>query len=45
MTKKNNNIELADLDAMPELLDGRHHVVPIITSGDDIVEEIGRAHV
>ena len=40
MTKKNNNIELADLDAMPELLDGRHHVVPIITSGDDIVEEV-----
>ena len=39
MSKK-KNIDLTDLDAMPELLDGRHHVVPIITSGDDVVEEV-----
>ena len=37
---KKKNIDLTDLDAMPELLDGRHQVVPIITSGDDIVEEV-----
>ena len=40
MAKKKNNIELTDLEAMPELLDGRHQVVPIITSGEDIVEEV-----
>ena len=39
MSKK-KNIDLNELDAMPELLDGRHQVVPIITSGDDIVEEV-----
>ena len=37
---KKKNIDLTDLDAMPELLDGRHQVVPIITSGDVIVEEV-----
>ena len=37
---KKKNIELADLEALPELLDGRHQVVPIITSGDDIVEDV-----
>ena len=37
---KKKNIDLTDLDAMPELLDGRHQVVPIITSGDDIVEDV-----
>ena len=40
MDKKKNNIDLTDLEALPELLDGRHQVVPIITSGDDIVEEV-----
>ena len=34
------NIELTDLEALPDLLDGRHQVVPIITSGDDIVEDV-----
>ena len=37
---KKKNIDLTDLDAMPELLDGRHQVVPIITSGDDVVEDV-----
>ena len=39
MSKK-KNIDLTDLEAMPELLDGRHHVVPIITGADDVVEEV-----
>ena len=39
MSKK-KNIDLTDLEAMPEILDGRHHVVPIITGADDVVEEV-----
>ena len=39
MSKK-KNIDLTDLEALPDLLDGRHQVVPIITSGDDIVEQV-----
>ncbi|MBQ8543582.1 MAG: endopeptidase La [Alistipes sp.] len=39
MTKK-KNIELTDLEALPDVLDGKHHVVPIITGGDDVVEEV-----
>ena len=39
MSKK-KNIELTDLEALPDLLDGRHQVVPIITNGDDIVEDV-----
>ena len=37
---KRKNIDLSELEAMPELLDGRHHVVPIITSADDVVEDV-----
>ncbi|MEE1103567.1 MAG: endopeptidase La [Alistipes sp.] len=40
MSKKKNIIDLSDLETLPELLDGKHQVVPIITSGDDIVEEV-----
>ena len=39
MSKK-KNIDLTDLEALPDLLDGRHQVVPIITNGDDIVENV-----
>ena len=39
MSKK-KNIDLTDLEALPDLLDGRHQVVPIITSGEDIVENV-----
>ena len=39
MSKK-KNIDLTDLEVLPELLDGKHHVVPIITGGDDIVEDV-----
>ena len=39
MSKK-KNIDLTDLEALPDLLDGRHQVVPIITSGEDIVEQV-----
>ena len=31
---------MTDLEVLPELLDGKHHVVPIITGGDDIVEDV-----
>ena len=39
MTKK-KNIDLNELDALPELFDGKHQVVPIITGGDDVMEEV-----
>ncbi len=39
MSKK-KNIDLTDLEALPDLLDGRHQVVPIITGGDDVVEQV-----
>ncbi len=39
MSKK-KNIDLSELDVMPDLLDGRHQVVPIITGGDDVIEEV-----
>ena len=39
MSKK-KNIDLSELDALPELFDGKHQVVPIITGGDDVVEEV-----
>ena len=38
MSKK--KIEITDLEALPELFDGKHQVVPIIASGDDIVENV-----
>ncbi|MBR5877143.1 MAG: endopeptidase La, partial [Alistipes sp.] len=40
MSKKKNIIDLSDLEALPEVLDGRHQVVPIIANGDDIMEEV-----
>ena len=39
MSKK-KNIDLSELDALPELFDGKHQVVPIITGGDDVVEDV-----
>ena len=38
MSKK--KIEITDLEALPELFDGKHQVVPFIACGDDIVENV-----
>ena len=57
MSKKDNDkvrkIDLDELGTLPELLDGKHHVIPIVTAPDELPEEvsipevmqIGRAHV
>ena len=40
---KKDKIETAELDDMnlvPELLDGKHRVIPIVTGGDETVEEV-----
>ena len=40
---KKDKIETAELDDMnlvPELLDGKHRVIPIVTGGDEPVEEV-----
>ena len=41
MNKKNRveTVEIDDLNALPDLLDGRHHVIPIVTGGDEVAEE------
>ena len=39
MSKK-KNIDLSELDALPELFDGKHQVIPIISGGDDTIEEV-----
>ena len=42
MDKKKNKIEVGVVDEnnLPEVLDGKHRVIPIITGDDDTVEEI-----
>ena len=42
MAKKNNEIELIDdLNALPELMDGRHQVIPIVTGDtDEPIEDV-----
>ena len=42
MTKKNKEIELIDdLNALPDLMDGRHQVIPIVTGEtDEPMEEV-----
>ena len=42
MSKKDKieTIELDDLGMLPELLDGKHHVIPIVTTGDELTEEV-----
>ena len=40
---KKDKIETAELDDMnlvPELLDGKHRVIPIVTGGDEVLEEV-----
>ncbi len=38
--KKKDNIDLTDFDAMPDVLDGKHQVIPIITGGDEVTENV-----
>ncbi len=38
--KKEHTAEADDLNALPELIDGRHHVIPIVTGGDETIEEV-----
>ena len=33
-------IEVEDASLLPELLDGKHHVIPIVTGGDEVAEEV-----
>lgn len=42
MSKKDKikNIDMDDLKALPDVLDGRHHVIPIVTGGDEVLEEV-----
>ena len=43
MSKKDKvveTIEIDDLNALPELVDGKHHVIPIVTGGDEMAEEV-----
>ena len=43
MSKKDKiieTIEVEDASLLPELLDGKHHVIPIVTGGDEAVEEV-----
>ncbi len=40
MSKKKDNIDLTDFETLPDVLDGRHQVVPIITAGDDPAENV-----
>ena len=42
MSKKDKikTIEVDDVNLVPELLDGNHRVIPIVTGGDEPVEEV-----
>ncbi len=43
MNNKKDKREMIDLDELgmsPDVLDGRHHVIPIITGGDEVLEDI-----
>ena len=38
MSKKKNEID--DMGLVPELFDGKHQVIPIISGGDDSIEDV-----
>ena len=42
MSKKDKieTVEVDDVNLVPELLDGKHRVIPIVTGGDEPVEEV-----
>ena len=33
-------IEVDDMNLVPELLDGKHRVIPIVTGGDETIEQV-----
>ncbi|MDE7070063.1 MAG: LON peptidase substrate-binding domain-containing protein, partial [Alistipes sp.] len=37
--KNKQNIDMEELNVLPDVLDGRHHVIPIVTGGDEVIEE------
>ena len=39
MSKK-KDIEIDEMGLVPELFDGKHQVIPIISGGDDVIEEV-----
>lgn len=39
-SKEIEKIELDDLNLTPDLFDGNHRVIPIVTNGDEVVEEV-----
>ena len=42
MSKKDKieTIEVDDVNLAPELLDGKHRMIPIVTGGDELIEEV-----
>ena len=42
MSKKEKieTIEVEDVNLLPDLLDGKHRVIPIVTGGDEVVEHV-----
>ena len=43
MSKKDKvveTIEIDDLNALPERVDGKHHVIPSVTGGEEMAEEV-----
>ncbi|MDE5730569.1 MAG: endopeptidase La, partial [Alistipes sp.] len=37
--KNKQNTDMEELSLLPDVLDGRHHVIPIVTGGDEVIEE------
>ena len=40
MSRNKKDTELDDLGLVPELFDGKHQVIPIISGGDDTIEKV-----
>ena len=38
--RKKDKIDLKELETLPEVLDGKHRVIPIVTGEDDTIEEV-----
>ena len=45
MSKKDKikTIEVDDVNLVPELLDGNHRVIPIVTGGDVVLDDVKEA--
>ena len=37
---KMKTVEVDDANLVPELIDGKHRVIPIVTGGDEVIEEV-----